>query len=705
MKLKQIIKVNNKSKTFESMKKNFKYAILGAIALGGAVGFSACSSSDEIVDNPEYNLETNAVKTEFSLNIVSPESRTRMTATNTQQSGFLGIQDATLFSFNTTPAASVAPIAEGKFALGEITGITAAASSKVYTLYIPVGTNNFLFYGKATTAGQGAAQGYLESTVSTVQADAGTPAKTTDDITFNLKSIHAGATTFGTAQTTFLAYLNNILQASVAANTTTGVEAATWVGTQKLAADGTVQQKLDYKALSDAYKSFIKIGTSTIRQGSAFAILRNIQDLYLAMGRIKDNTTAPATVTALATAVQTAITNGLNTDGSDTSVGKIIINVADQGTTTTTDDVLSYDETNMTADVYNFPIAQGLPSGAACLKLSAAAVTPDALNYTTYDEFDWNNDGKNVLSNVAVNVTKIDYPAELIYFCKSPVITSNTNHVVTDYPVTVANWDADPVANTVGRWSTDWTKNSTVAKSTRAVAMQYNVQYGVGVLESTIKFAASTWDESTDTYTLTDNAKTVTDDEIEDQNIEFDADDFVWTGILIGGQPDQANWTLLTSNTANMNQVIYDNVINTTAITKTASATPTYTLVLDNLIGGGTEQTVTVAVEIKNNSGKDFYGLDGLIADGQTFYLLAELDPSSAAAGLMGTKPNGYPVPDTKRVFAQDYKTTANFTIPSTALKKAYSTIPDLRSTQMTFGLSVDLTWTAGLTYDVNLGQ
>ena len=50
--------------TFESMKKIFKYAMMGAIALTGAVSFSACSSSEEIVDNPDYNPVDNTVKTQ-----------------------------------------------------------------------------------------------------------------------------------------------------------------------------------------------------------------------------------------------------------------------------------------------------------------------------------------------------------------------------------------------------------------------------------------------------------------------------------------------------------------------------------------------------------------------------------------------------------------------------------------------------------------
>ena len=56
---------------------------------------------------------------------------------------------------------------------------------------------------------------------------------------------------------------------------------------------------------------------------------------------------------------------------------------------------------------------------------------------------------------------------------------------------------------------------------------------------------------------------------------------------------------------------------------------------------------------------------------------------------------------NTKRVFVQDFTTTANFTIKS--LKNAYVTIPDLRATKLQLGLSVDLTWQSGLTYNVTI--
>ena len=54
--------------------------------------------------------------------------------------------------------------------------------------------------------------------------------------------------------------------------------------------------------------------------------------------------------------------------------------------------------------------------------------------------------------------------------------------------------------------------------------------------------------------------------------------------------------------------------------------------------------------------------------------------------------------------------TVANFRFDANAgehtssLQNAYVTIPDLRSSQLSFGLSVDLMWREGMVFDADLG-
>ena len=57
-------------------------------------------------------------------------------------------------------------------------------------------------------------------------------------------------------------------------------------------------------------------------------------------------------------------------------------------------------------------------------------------------------------------------------------------------------------------------------------------------------------------------------------------------------------------------------------------------------------------------------------------------------------------------VIVQDYRTTVTFKIGPNSLQYAYLTVPDLRSSNMTLGLSVDIQWKQGLIYDeVVVGQ
>ena len=175
-------------------------------------------------------------------------------------------------------------------------------------------------------------------------------------------------------------------------------------------------------------------------------------------------------------------------------------------------------------------------------------------------------------------------------------------------------------------------------------------------------------------------------------------------GILIGGQPATSVYDYLPYNN-NVSDVIYDRFsFNGTAV-NTAGVT-NYTLAMDNYTTAETQATVNVALEMTAN--KDFYGISGKIKAGQKFYLIGSLDPAAGGTITWADHKSfksgdaGY---NKARVFIRDARTTATFTLKKNTLKNAYSTIPDLRSTQMVFGISVDLAWKAGLSFNVNIGE
>ena len=313
------------------MKTMKNLALMGAIALTGAVGFTACSSSNDVAEdiNPNYNPETNAVKTEFAININHPANRTRMVAENTQQDGtFKGMTN--MFLFSTASASAVDGTTEfistGKFALGSLTNteITASNSSKVYSMYVPVNTNNFLFYAKNNITGTAAAKGSLNYNVSTT-------ATKPNDISFSLNPVVADgdvADKVTSAETVLAGYMNTI-------ENTTG-----WAGTVTTVATDP------YKGLSDAFTEFTKLSS---RQGSSFAILRQVQDLYRVMSHISSVNTGD--IKTIADAVIANITG----DGKGFSVS------SGSGENA----VLAFTSTD--AKVTNFPAEAGLPAGSAVL--------------------------------------------------------------------------------------------------------------------------------------------------------------------------------------------------------------------------------------------------------------------------------------------------------------------------------------------------
>lgn len=655
------------------MKKNFKYAILSAIALVGAVSFSACSSSDEIVNNPNYDSEKGAVKTEFVINVTQPSERTRQTSTVVGNESFQDIYDMYLFCFNGTPATTgtySSMDANHTFSLDALGapsptwGATeTTTSSKVYTLYIPTLTTNLLFYATANNSTKDAAPGTYGKLTKTYET-----AGSVGGITFSLVPRVSTAADVTTPQTTLAGILNAILAASI-----TSPVSLTWAETTT---DATYSTEPSLSALKNAYLNFtnqVVAGSYDVRQGSATAILNMVGQLFAAVNDVYSNE-ANATAHALAEKI----------------LQLIAVNFTVTETGTSPNIVYTWGNSFVTTDasVSGYPTSQGLPDGSAVLVVDG-----------TTNQFGYINNGT-MGANQAVSLAynKITYPSELTYYCNSLLRQSTQSKEVSDYPVTASSWVTD------GSWS-GWSVGA-VSAATRAVAMKENVTYGAAQLQSVIKLG---------TTSFTDNAATVTSDELE--NNVFDASDnahtinFTVTGILIGGQPDQANFEYLPTSTSITN-VIYDPITssNTLAGNVTTGSVTNYTLVLDNFTTAETQSKVNIALEM--TADKSFYGKSGYIKAGEKFYLIGQLDPD-AATGVTAANWNNQPsfkdgsVEKTgygeDRVFIRDAKTEATFTIGATALQNAYSTIPDLRSTQMLFGLSVDLVWKTGLTFNVGI--
>lgn len=648
------------------MKKNFKYAILSAIALVGAVSFSACSSSEDLEDvNPTYDGKT--VKAQFAISIPAyGQNPTRMTSLNTQQEGFLGISDLRFYPFSigsvtsgeyvvaSSSSYSGATVisgtdkAIGKTGTGAESTMDAlhtAAKDKWYmNVEVPTTTNAFLVYGKATTPAtpdkfnQGSIIPSYDPAATTVKDLLYSGDKPVSSLSFSQEPI-ATEDAFSTGGSTILVELNKIVAATGYLNAT---DAAAETKTSWITVGGYTAATASDKGvttLKDLFDKFtLQVTTTAGFAASSSSVLAMLEDLKESLKTQSTYNTAGYLANDIYTktdAAITALTSAYGTASTAFPSGSSSLN---------------------------------LPDGAAKLKYTAGATNP----------FSFDLSG-NVVNNInASAVTKYVYPAELYYRANTPIRVANkemsTNTAITN----TSTWN-DVIA------LYNETNNKAVTSTTRSIALVNPLQYAVGCLD--------TWISLDNVTTLQENAL-VPGSSTTYKTVDISSG-LKLTGILIGSQGD-VDWEFRQAE--NGSNIIYDKVMDVeTKVLTTTDTHMNYTLVMETKGVSGTissenTEIVYVALEFDNDFA-DFSGADGnLIPKGTKFYLVGKLD-------LNSTKVNGTGDNTRTKVFEQDYTTVAKFKINS--LKNAYNTVPDLRTPSLELGLSVNLEWIPGLTFEV----
>ena len=325
-----------------------------------------------------------------------------------------------------------------------------------------------------------------------------------------------------------------------------------------------------------------------------------------------------------------------------------------------------------TGDVSKYPNNINLPDGAVQLTYTEATKT---FSYAT----------SSTLGALTLDASKICFPASIYYFQSSDLAATAVELDASKWPTSTTAWTgtAAPWLKDASNLADGWT--ASVQPTTRSIAMRQNINYGVANLATTVKCGAASLSDNT--------GLSVTDPSEFAGTVAVPAEGFPVTGLLIGGQPTKVGFNFQPASNDAFNQTIYDNNLTGIVAKNGAASAVNYTIVLPNDKGRtATDQNkVNVAIELTNNSGVAFRGADGIIPAGGKFYLVGTLEPKADA--LTGvTNP---------AVFMSDYKTTMTLTIKS--LKNAYNTIPDLRSTKLQLGLSVDLDWKTGIQFDVNI--
>ena len=412
----------------------------------------------------------------------------------------------------------------------------------------------------------------------------------------------------------------------------------------------------------------------------------------------------------------------------------------------------------------SFPFNFNMPRGVSYMAFDSATACfyyPQYFNTSavTGDPTDQSQTAPS--TGVSYDASSYFYPAEILYFGNSPVRTSDNEHKTADYPgsTQTGSWEDE------SKWAPEDWSGSHVVSSTRSVAMRYSINYGVAMLETKVGYKSGLTSLKDNNHAIQamnagfvdtvdpanpENNKTAVENydaaghslDEPDKIIPLSTDSFKLTGVIIGGQPVHVGWNFLPQKENSEDPSIKTGFIYDKAIANQTVPTPdggeNYTVVFDNfnakaLSENKDQDKVFVALEFQNNTGADFYGNCNLIRDGGYFYLIACLDPTAVTqdankiqwpsrtydnsnpSNPVLTREISHIVPpyntvtgeslEVSRVFVQDFVTRATFNFGENSLKYAYLTVPDLRSSSVTIGLSVDIQWGHGLVYeDVILG-
>lgn len=571
------------------MKKNL---FLSATALVGMMSMVSCSSEDEV--KPQ-NGKREEVKTSFTLSVGSVKPGTRMSADAVQQDeDFNGMGQIQLFPFsNTGELDGDEPITNAPIHLADFNKLDkVGGQAKVYNdVVVPVGVNNFVFYGMSQEKGIGDLAASYDSKALT------STSTLLDDVYFDLVSWNPYKT-----YTDF----NN------------GDDGAKEV----LEAINTVSQTLDNNVGTNPQLIAVQKALREMEAGSSNSVRLFLQDVY---DRLK---------------------------GISTSESEAVCTVFDTYFTIPADNDNTTGYTLKWKTDPQFPGQYNLPDGAVALKFN-----DDSKNFEYV--------AKSVDGLAITDVKKYMKPACLAYFVNTPAMTKDQTYVESS---TETNWE-DVIIK--GDYKTD-----PVSLTTQSVILQKQIQYAVGRLDAKVKI---------DDVTLKDNGEGPADS--DDQIVIAPADGYKLTGVLIGGQK-QVDWKF--QPRGGTEYTIYDNNMTTETSAKVSVYSDiNHTLALE------TAENIPVNVCFEfENTGKDFFGKDNkIIPAGSKFYLVARLDPGTSSS--VEKNPNSK-----NQVFLQDYITTAKLTIGANSLKNAYNVVPDLRSPKLELGLSVDLEWQEGITFE-----
>lgn len=626
------------------MKKNsnFYFGALAATAL-----LAACATDDGLTDG-NYDEQRGVVKTEFTISFPAKAvGDTRMTEATVQGQStpvFRGISYIKLYPF-----------------ANKVTDIqTGAASTSLPSPITLTGTGS----GAATALGPSAVADNAIANTGALYAGNNSHLYQDIEIAIGTKAfMFYGVATPAASPATYFdnGELNDNLSTATKLSDIAFTHVAVYGGS--LGDDATaiesylngIANATGWSTSSNVILQTLYNNFTAIKAGSWASVKGAVQQLYTTLS---DRTFASTDDNTVKNAILTAIKTTQAADSND-------------------DGVLEFQSLN------DFPAVLGLPDGAIYINWQDKADPAEGKEFKMMTT-PTNNNGLNI-----TDLTKFVYPVPLYYRALSNIRTADESKFKyyndaldnTDHKATWAD-----IISEYGTLSEG--TNDVVKYTTRSIALVDEVQYAVGRLDVTV---------AAPTASLTD---------IKGAALGFthtpdggsETDNFPLTGILIGGQ--KAVDYQFHQNSSAVAYTIYDKVIPAGISLKNTKSNAVSTLVFETKDAEEDDDVnaiTKIAVEFRNDSGQAFYGEGGnIIYPGSKFYLVGTFDPYKNTTQTLTDNTTVI-----KKTFVQDYTTTANLVINS--LSHAYNVMPDLTTPQLELGLSVNLSWNAGITQTVNI--
>ena len=303
----------------------------------------------------------------------------------------------------------------------------------------------------------------------------------------------------------------------------------------------------------------------------------------------------------------------------------------------------------------------GLPEGTFVLKEGEVRLSGDEV--TGLD---------NIIAAAKARYMK---PAALTYYANAyPVDYSNTN---------AASLQWDKTAGTINAAGSGINAARTqISPATTKIALNKTINYGVGRLDVAPVFIAAGG-----------VMETANDPDGNMTPVSVNNNSFELTGVLVGNLPTKLDWELNPSG--EFGATVFDTEVEKSAVSVFANAaSATYDkcsyIILPATTGlKALDKNATIALQFKNK-GAQFYGKDGIVPAGGTFYIAGQLSQNGTSDVM-------------EDAIKKDFYTTAKLRIVT--LKNATNTVPDIVNPTLELSMYVDLEWQEGVIFDQELGN